>query len=153
MVLTATLRLIWADVRAMYNETPDLANKLGTTMASETSRRTPSKVPGGRSRSRLAGRLPKSPRKVATGKGKFMTGRIESVMRSAEKIGLLREKDGRITGRVSSGLIHEAKARTGIRSDTDLIAFALANIALEDNFGEVFRSLEGTVDPDLDLEF
>jgi hypothetical protein len=101
----------------------------------------------------LAGRLPKSPRKVATGTGKFKTERIESVMRSAEKLGLLREKDGRITGRVSSGLVHEAKARTGIRSDTDLIAFALANIALEDNFGEVFRSLKGTVDPDLDLEF
>ncbi|MDF2809966.1 MAG: hypothetical protein K0S56_997 [Microvirga sp.] len=30
-------------------------------------------------------------------------------MRSAEKIGLLREKDGRITGQVSSALIHEAK--------------------------------------------
>ncbi|KAB0264398.1 hypothetical protein FEZ63_23270 [Microvirga brassicacearum] len=74
-------------------------------------------------------------------------------MRSAEKIGLLREKDRRITGRISSELIHEAKARTGIDSDTDLIAFALANIALEDNFGEVFRSLEGTVDPELDLEF
>ncbi len=122
-------------------------------MASETSRRTPSKAPGGRSRSRLAARLPKSPGKVAAPKGKPKAGRVEAVMRGAERSGLLREKDGRITGRVSSGLIHEAKARTGISSDTDLIAFALANIALEDNFSEVFRSLEGTVDPDLDLEF
>jgi len=122
-------------------------------MASGTSRGTRSKPLGGRSRSRLAGQIPKSRGKIAARKGKPKAGQVEAVMRGAERSGLLREKDGRITGRVSSGLINKAKARTGISSDTDLIAFALANIALEDNFGEVFRSLDGTVDPDLDLEF
>jgi hypothetical protein len=74
-------------------------------------------------------------------------------MRGAERVGLLREKDGRITGRVSTGLIQQAKARTGIQSDTALIAFALASVALEDNFAEEFSKLEGTINPELDLEF
>lgn len=79
--------------------------------------------------------------------------RIEAVFRGAEKVGLLGEKDGRIAGRVSSGLIKEAKARTGIKSDSELIAFALATVALEDNFAQEFSDLAGTVDPELDLEF
>ncbi|WP_210251581.1 hypothetical protein, partial [Microvirga brassicacearum] len=61
-------------------------------MASETSSRTPPKAPGARSHNRLSSRLPEASGKVAMQKGKSKAGRIESVMRSAEKIGLLREK-------------------------------------------------------------
>lgn len=77
--------------------------------------------------------------------------RIEAVMRKAAGEGLTRAKDGRITGRVSAALIAAAKVRTGLQSDTELVAFALANVALEDNFARAFRDAKGTVDPDIDL--
>lgn len=78
---------------------------------------------------------------------------IAAVMSCAETSGLLDEKNGRIAGRVSANLIEQAKARTGLTSDTELVEFALANIALEDLFPEAFREVKGTVDPDLDLGF
>lgn len=79
--------------------------------------------------------------------------RIEAVMSAAERSGLLREKSGRIGGRVSPRLVRKAKALTGIKTDTDLIEFALANVALEDRFAEVFEAVGGSVDPELDLGF
>jgi hypothetical protein len=78
---------------------------------------------------------------------------FQSVMDAAERAGLLKDKSSRIAGRVSRALIEQAKRRTGIESDTDLIEFALANIALEDNFAEVFKASHGKVDPDLKLGF
>ena len=79
--------------------------------------------------------------------------RVKAVMRGATDSGLTLSKDGRITGRVSSELIKQAKERTGLLSDTELVEFALANVALEDNFSKVFRKVKGTIDPDLDLGF
>jgi hypothetical protein len=78
---------------------------------------------------------------------------VEAVMAAAQRSGLLQEKSGRIGGRVSPALVERAKARTGIKADTDLIEFALANIALEDKFSEGFRAVRGTVDADLKLGF
>jgi hypothetical protein len=78
--------------------------------------------------------------------------RIAAVLDHAAKAGLLGEKDGRIAGRLSSDLIARAKSRTGIRSDSDLLAFALANVALEDNFGATFSRVRGTVESGMDLE-
>jgi hypothetical protein len=74
-------------------------------------------------------------------------------MQAAERSGLLGEKSGRIGGRVSSALVRQAKRQTGIDADTDLIEFALATVALEDNFAEVFSKSRGKVDPDLKLGF
>lgn len=79
--------------------------------------------------------------------------RVEAVMSAAERSGLLREKSDRIGGRVSPKLVKKAKDLTGIKSDTDLIEFALANVALEDRFMEAFKAVRGTVDPELDLGF
>lgn len=78
---------------------------------------------------------------------------IAAVMESAKRSGLLEEKSGRIAGRVSADLIEKAKARTGLTSDTELVEFALANLALEDNFAETFRKTQGTVDSTLKLGF
>lgn len=78
---------------------------------------------------------------------------VEAVMAAAERSGLLREKGGRIGGRVSPALVAQAKAQTGIQTDTDLIEFALASVALEDKFAESFKAVRGTVDPDLKLGF
>ena len=76
-----------------------------------------------------------------------------AVMQAAERSGLLGGKSGRIGGRVSPALVAQAKRRTGIESDTDLIAFALASIALEDDFAETFEHSRGKVDPGLKLGF
>ena len=73
------------------------------------------------------------------------------VLRKAEAAGLLDEKDSRITGRVSKALVEQAKRRTGIRENTQLIEYALANLALEDNFAAAFKSVKGSVDSDIDL--
>jgi hypothetical protein len=79
--------------------------------------------------------------------------RYEAVMQAAERSGLLKEKSGRIGVRVSPALIAQAKRRTGIEADTDLIAFALASVALEDGFAEIFKAARGTIDPELKLGY
>ena len=84
----------------------------------------------------------------AVGKARF-----DAVMRAAERSGLLSEKSGRIGGRVSPALVKQAKRQTGIQTDTDLIEFALATVALEDNFAEAFKESRGKVDPKLKLGF
>ena len=92
----------------------------------------------------------KGPREFAS---KIDTSRIEAVISAAERSGLLREKSGRIGGRISPKLVKKAKDLTGIKTDTDLIQFALASVALEDRFVEAFKAVRGTVDPELDLGF
>jgi hypothetical protein len=74
-------------------------------------------------------------------------------MQAAEQSGLLSEKSGRIGGRVSQALVRQAKRQTGIETDTDLIEFALATVALEDNFAEAFKESRGKIDPELKLGF
>jgi hypothetical protein len=80
-------------------------------------------------------------------------GRVAAVMQAAAQSGLLSGKSGRIGGRVSPALVRQAKRQTGIETDTDLIEFALATIALEDNFAASFKESRGTVDPELKLGF
>lgn len=98
--------------------------------------------------------LAKTARNVRVGKftasGK---ARVDAVMKAAEHSGLLGEKSKRIGGRISPALIEQAKKHTGIETDTDLIEFALAAVALDDDFGAAFRKTRGTVDPDLKLGF
>jgi hypothetical protein len=67
------------------------------------------------------------------------------VTQAAERSGLLKEKSGRIGVRVSPALIAQAKRRTGSETDTDLIAFALASVALEDGFAEAFKAARDTI--------
>jgi hypothetical protein len=87
--------------------------------------------------------------------GEFVVdkARFEAVMLAAEQSGLLSRKTGRIGGRVSPALVRQAKRQTGIESDTDLIEFALATVALEDKFAEVFKASRGKVDRELKLGF
>jgi hypothetical protein len=92
-------------------------------------------------------------REATTGRFVVSKARFEAVMRAAEKSGLLNEKGGRIGGRVSPALVRQAKRQTGIKTDTDLIEFALATVALQDNFADVFKGSRGEVDPKLKLGF
>lgn len=79
--------------------------------------------------------------------------RFHAVMEAAENSGLLGEKSARIGGRISPALVEQAKKQTGIEADTDLIEFALANVALQDDFAATFRKTRGAVDPKLKLGF
>jgi hypothetical protein len=92
-------------------------------------------------------------RDAKTGQFLVSKARFEAVMRAAEQSGLLSEKSGRIGGRVSPALVRQAKRQTGIETDTDLIEFALATVALEDNFAETFKESRGKVDAELKLGF
>jgi hypothetical protein len=110
--------------------------------------------PSGRGASKAGVRPAKISRRTA-GAGRVVVSkaRFEAVLRAAERSGLLGEKTGRIAGRVSPALVAQAKLQTGIETDTDLIEFALATIALEDDFAQVFKASRGTVDPELELGF
>jgi hypothetical protein len=90
---------------------------------------------------------------VSSGKEAVSKARFEAVMRAAEQSGLLRKKSGRIGGRVSPVLIERAKRQTGIETDTDLIEFALATVALEDSFAKAFKESRGKVGRRLKLGF
>ncbi len=92
-------------------------------------------------------------RESTTGRFVVSKARFEAVMQAAKQSGLLSGKGGRIGGRVSPALVKQAKRQTGIETDTDLIEFALATIALEDNFADTFKQSRGKVDPDLKLGF
>src|SRR5271166_5355601 len=92
-------------------------------------------------------------REATEGRVVASKARFAAVMLAAERSGLLSQKSGRIGGRVSPVLVKQAKRQTGIETDTDLIEFALATIALEDNFADVFKESRGNVDPELKLGF
>jgi len=92
-------------------------------------------------------------RDAKTGQLVVSKARFEAVMLAAKQSGLLSGKSGRIAGRVSPTLVKQAKRQTGIVTDTDLIEFALATVALEDHFAESFKESRGKVDPELKLGF
>ncbi len=92
-------------------------------------------------------------RKAETGQLIISKARFEAIMRASEQSGLLIEKTGWIGGRVSQALVKQAKRQTGIETDTGLIEFALATVALEDHFAEAFKKSRGKVDPEWKLGF
>ena len=124
-------------------------------MSKEIGRTTPRGAGRPKRASRTAVGVAKATAK-AKGKGAFGEvgkARFDAVMKAAENSGLLKEKSGRIGGRVSAALIEQAKKQTGIEGDTDLIEFALANVALTDDFAKVFKETRGKVNPTLKLGF
>jgi len=80
--------------------------------------------------------------------------RFHDVLALAEQEGLLRgERTKVVRGRMPEALVSEAKKRTGIQSDTDLIEVALANIAVGDDYAEWLLSRRGAVDSEVPLEY
>jgi hypothetical protein len=100
-----------------------------------------------------AGQTKSVHREPGTGRFVASKARFDAVMQAAAKSGLLNEKGSRIGGRVSPALVKQAKRQTGIETDTELIEFALATVALEDDFPEVFKESRGKVDAKLKLGF
>jgi hypothetical protein len=82
-----------------------------------------------------------------------VTPRRDSVLETVKRLGLLDGPRSRIAGRIREPLIKAAKARSGIRSDTQLLEYALAQVALEDDFWQKLLARRGTVPRDIDLEF
>jgi hypothetical protein len=78
---------------------------------------------------------------------------VPGVMQRAAEMGLLGTETHQIGARLPAKLVEQAKRRTGIASTTDLLAFALANVAVEDDFAKVFAKARGTLDPELDIGF
>jgi len=82
------------------------------------------------------------------------SSKLRDVLAIAEQSGLLRGGRTKVVrGRMPEALVERAKARTGIKSDTNLIQMALANLAVGDDYPEWLLSQTGTVASDLDLEF
>ena len=99
---------------------------------------------------RMRSLIRKDANKDMPGEQKFV---VRQTLRAAVRKGLIGSKDERITARLSHALIEQAKRQTGIKGDTELLEFALANVALEDNFPATMNKLAGTIDPDIKLGF
>lgn len=74
-----------------------------------------------------------------------------AVVSAAEEAGLLGGRDSSIGARLPGRLIDEAKARSGISSTTELVEYALAKVALEDNFGAKLLGRKGRIPKDIAL--
>ncbi len=60
------------------------------------------------------------------------------------------KKEKRLSGRAHEQLFEAAAARSGLNG-SDLLEYALAKVALEDDFAEKLISLEGSIDRDIDF--
>ena len=78
---------------------------------------------------------------------------VFAVIERAQNMGLMTADTQQVGARLPVKLLEQAKKRTGIGSTTDLLAFALANVAVEDDFATAFVAARGALDPDLDIGF
>lgn len=77
--------------------------------------------------------------------------RVAATLSTAAAIGLtVGTKTKRLSGRAHEELFAAARARSGL-DGSDLLEYALAKVALEDDFAERLLTLEGAIDRDLDL--
>lgn len=66
---------------------------------------------------------------------RFTQLRRGATLRAAKEAGLMGGQTRWIGGRLEEALVSAAKTCSGITSDTELLAYALARVALEDDFG------------------
>jgi hypothetical protein len=79
--------------------------------------------------------------------------RVDAVMKAAAESGLLKREEQPYRWPDQPGLAPPGQEANGIESDTDLIEFALANVALEENFAEAFKQSRGKINGNLKLGF
>jgi hypothetical protein len=82
----------------------------------------------------------------------FVVARRRSVVAAAKAAGLLTGENSPLGARVPHRLVTQAKERSGISSTTDLVEYALAKVALEDDFGSKLVARKGTIPADITLE-
>lgn len=86
---------------------------------------------------------------VATGSG--WSARVEATLSTAAATGLTKGIKGKqLSGRVHEMLFEAAAARSGLRG-SELIDYALAKVALEDDFADRLMAREGSIGRDVDL--
>ena len=77
--------------------------------------------------------------------------RVKATLSTAAATGLIMGKKGKqLSGRVHETLFEAAAAKSGLRG-TELIDYALAKVALEDDFADTLISLKGSIPRDVDL--
>ncbi|MFD1104508.1 hypothetical protein [Sphingobium olei] len=81
----------------------------------------------------------------------YLSQRHRAVVAAAKAAGLLSGTNISLSARVSRQLIDRAKIRSGVASTTDLVEYALAKVALEDDFGARLVGRKGTIPPDIAL--
>jgi hypothetical protein len=79
--------------------------------------------------------------------------RQQAVVAAANAEGLFAGGNSALGARIPSRLLMRAKQRSGINSTTELVEYALAKVALEDNFGAKLVARKGTIPPDIKLDF
>ena len=83
-----------------------------------------------------------------------LRGRLHEAMEIASQRGLLRGVRTQVVrGRMPEALVEQAKLKTGVQSDTELIELALANLAVADEYPEWLLAQRNTVAREIDLEF
>lgn len=79
----------------------------------------------------------------------YASARQRSVVAAAQAAGLMTGTNSALGARVPRELVARAKQRSGIDSTTDLVEYALAKVALEDDFGSKLVGLKGSISPDV----
>ena len=83
--------------------------------------------------------------------GAAMSQRVSSTLTTAAATGLTAgRKSKQRSGRVHETLFEAAAAKSGLRG-TELIDYALAKVALEDDFADRLIALKGSIPKDVDL--
>ncbi len=78
--------------------------------------------------------------------------RCAAIVHQAALAGLLGgEKSERVGGRVTRELLSAAMDKSGIRSQTELLEYALSKVALEDDYGPKLLEMKGSVPDDVEL--
>lgn len=86
-----------------------------------------------------------------TAAGSALSARVTATLSTAAATGLIQGKKGKqLSGRVHETLFDAAAAKSGLKG-AELIDYALAKVALEDDFAERLIALKGTIPRDVDL--
>jgi hypothetical protein len=88
------------------------------------------------------------------GPDEVLQAKLTSARRSLERRGVLSGiRSKRLSARVDPGLVEEAKRRSGLQSDSELVSAALALMAESDTFGIWLVAQKGTLSEDFELAF
>ncbi len=77
--------------------------------------------------------------------------RRHAIVAAAKEAGLLAGDNSALGARVPRELVARAKERSGIHSTTELVEYALAKVALEDDFGSKLVARKGSIPKDIEL--
>ena len=86
------------------------------------------------------------------GPDEILQAKLKSARRSLESRGVLSgSQSKRLSARVDPGLVEEAKRRSGLQSDSELVSAALALMAEGDTFGAWLVAQKGSLPDDFEL--